>query len=318
MRRHYYSLTSLTYFFYIVTFGSGSSLDEVQMQESLLPKMKRDVQCADGVYQHGTITCCLCGVGQRLKEHCTAASSQDTQCERCEPGTYNSRANQDKSCKRCTSCSHENVGLEVETNCTRGGDTKCRCKANHYCIVANNKGCTMCSPCTWCGLEGVKVACNSSNDTVCNAKLERRTYAFTGVACALFALVVTALIWRNKKPKFSNGKSSVQIQSPATNEFEMEPIYILVGDPMQHVPAIVEVLGWKTMKDVAHKSGTNAIVIENCELDYPNDAQERTRRLLTIWVEGQGMGAMKTLVQILGDSNKYTAEKVSRILSSRV
>ncbi|XP_077586525.1 tumor necrosis factor receptor superfamily member 6 isoform X2 [Stigmatopora nigra] len=276
--------------------------------------MKREAQCADGVYQHGTITCCLCGIGQRLKEHCTAASSQDTQCERCEPGTYNSQANQDKSCKRCTSCSHVNVGLEVETNCTRGGDTKCRCKAYHYCIVPNNNGCTICSPCTWCGLGGVKVACNSSNDTVCNAKLEWRSYACTGVAFALFTLVVIALIWRNKKLK----KSPRIIQSPATNESEREPFNKPVGDPMQYVPAVVEVLGWKTMKDVAHKSGMDAIVIENCELDHPNDAHERTRRLLTIWVERQGMGAMNTLVQILRNGNEYTAQKVMHILSNPV
>ncbi|XP_057705137.1 tumor necrosis factor receptor superfamily member 6 isoform X2 [Corythoichthys intestinalis] len=288
------------------------------MQASLLSKMKREVQCADGMYQHDKTTCCLCAIGQRLKEHCTAASPKDTQCEQCEPGTYNSQPNQDKSCKRCTSCSHKNAALEVETTCTRGRDTKCRCKANHYCISVGTKGCTTCSPCTECGLEGVRVACNATHDTVCNAKLERRAYVYTGVAVALAIIVVAVFIYRNRKLKHCKQQFSRNSATVEFNREQMEPFNIPQTDPLPYLPAIAEVIGWKTMTRVAYKSGMNHVTIENCELDQQHDSQERTLQLLRIWVEQQGMDAMKTLVQILHDKHKYQAQKVSHILSTRI
>uniref|UniRef100_A0A3Q3DXM3 Tumor necrosis factor receptor superfamily member 6 n=1 Tax=Hippocampus comes TaxID=109280 RepID=A0A3Q3DXM3_HIPCM len=244
----------------------------------------------DGLYQHDSITCCLCAIGQRLKKHCTAASPQDTQCELCEPGLYNSHPNQDSNCKRCTSCSHQNANLEVESACTRARDTKCRCKAHHYCISANDQDCKLCSSCTECGLEGVKVACTATNDTVCNDKLK--------VWYGLLTLSVLQSIHR-------------LCHEPRPLSFLSSLTLVPYTDPSRHLPAIAKDLGWKTMVEVAMRSGMNPVRIDGCKIDNPHDSEERTLQLLRMWTQEQGMDAMKNLIQILHDiKQKGKAQKV--------
>ncbi|XP_061545963.1 tumor necrosis factor receptor superfamily member 6-like isoform X2 [Phycodurus eques] len=280
------SCTFLTCFFILLLFDSYSTLG---VRASLLlrsPKKREAQQCPDGLYHHGTIACCLCAIGQRLEQHCLAGSPDKTECDQCESGTYNSHPNQDRNCQRCTSCSHTNANLEVETLCTVARDTKCRCKTHHYCISANDQDCKLCSPCTECGMEGIKVACTATNDTVCNAQLERR----------------------------SNRQSS---NNPTTFEVEMQSISLPDTDPIRHLPAVAEVLGWTTMANVARRSGMSPIVIDSCELDYPRNSQEQTLQLLRKWVEEQGMDAMKKLIQTLTNiKQNYTAQRVLAVLSN--
>ncbi|XP_019747298.1 tumor necrosis factor receptor superfamily member 6-like isoform X2 [Hippocampus comes] len=305
MRTSYsFFASSLTRFSILVLFGSHLSLG---VDASSRLQKKREVLCADGLYQHDSITCCLCAIGQRLKKHCTAASPQDTQCELCEPGLYNSHPNQDSNCKRCTSCSHQNANLEVESACTRARDTKCRCKAHHYCISANDQDCKLCSSCTECGLEGVKVACTATNDTVCNDKLKVRSHVWiaVAVACAAVTIIVIGVCFRrNRKQRRNNQQSS---NNPATVRLEMEPI----NNPSRHLPAIAKDLGWKTMVEVAMRSGMNPVRIDGCKIDNPHDSEERTLQLLRMWTQEQGMDAMKNLIQILHDiKQKGKAQKV--------
>ncbi|XP_061644999.1 tumor necrosis factor receptor superfamily member 6 isoform X2 [Phyllopteryx taeniolatus] len=307
------SCTFLTCFFILVLFDSSSTLG-VRASLLLRSQKKREAQqCPDGLYQHGTIACCLCAIGQRLEQHCPAGSPEETECDQCESGTYNSHPNQDRNCQRCTSCSHPNANLEVETPCTVASDTKCRCKTHHYCISANDQDCKLCSPCTECGMEGIKVACTATNDTVCNAKLEGRNHVWTGVAvaCVLVVIILVLSIQRNRKNRRSNRQSS---NNPTTFEVEMQSFSHT--DPIRHLPAVAEVLGWTTMADVAIRSGMNPNIIDSLELDYPRNSQEQTLQLLRMWVEEQGMDAMKKLIQILRNIKKnYKAQNVLDVLS---
>lgn len=69
------------------------------------------------------------------------------------------------------------------------------------------------------------------------------------------------------------------------------------------------------MKDVAIRCGIPPARIESCELNHRGDAQEATLELLRIWVEREGSGAGRKLIQILQNSNKKRkAEKVTDIL----
>ncbi|XP_077438294.1 tumor necrosis factor receptor superfamily member 6 [Vanacampus margaritifer] len=310
-----YSFTSffLTYFFIFVLFGPYSSLG---VDESLQPKKKREVQCADGMYQHGTINCCLCAIGQHLKEDCTASNPQDTQCELCEPGTFNNYPNQNRNCQGCTSCSHHNANLEEETACTRARDATCRCKARHYCISAKDQDCKLCSSCTECGIEGVKVACTSTNDTVCNANLKERTHVWTVVVVVFVvaaAIVIGLCIRRTRKQRRSNQPS---LSKPVTSDTEMETMGMPYTDPSRHLPAIAEQLGWTTMSNVALRSGMNPVAVDSCKLNHPHDSQEQTQHLLRMFVQEQGKNAMNTLIQILHNMRQNdNAQKVRTILS---
>ncbi|XP_061693872.1 tumor necrosis factor receptor superfamily member 6 [Syngnathoides biaculeatus] len=310
-----YSCTFVTCFFILVLFGCYSSLG-VRRPSLLRSQKKREAQqCADGLYQHGESACCLCAIGQHLTDHCPAGSPEKTQCDLCESGTYSSHPNHNSNCQRCTSCSHPNTNLEVETPCTVARDTKCRCKAHHYCISANEQVCKLCSPCAECGMYGIKVACTATNDTVCNAKARNHIPAIVAICCVVPVLFVICLrTWKNRKQRQSSQKSSY---NPTTFEMEMQPSSIPPTDPFRHVPAIAEVLGWKTMADVAIRSGMNPVALENCERDHPRDSQERTVQLLRDWVQEQGMDAMKNLITILRNSKQnYKVQKVSAILSN--
>ncbi|XP_061843705.1 tumor necrosis factor receptor superfamily member 6 [Nerophis lumbriciformis] len=282
----------------------------------------QDSQCADGVYQHGKTTCCLCAAGQRLKKDCTSASPLDRKCEVCEPNTFRSSPNQQKTCERCTSCSHPNAYLEVDTACTRASDTKCRCKARHYCTSLSDRGCNLCHPCRECGAEGVKVACAAAHDTVCNDILNARRHLGTGLAAAVFLLGV-GLCWvgarkrlsKNRTPTDPNGNETEE-NDPNSDTTEENVLQLLLDkDPSPYLPEIAGVVGWKTMRHVAMTSGMSDVAIEACELNFPNDSEERTLQLLRKWVQGQGRDAMKNLVETLEKINHMvTKQKVVNIL----
>ncbi|XP_054655630.1 tumor necrosis factor receptor superfamily member 6-like [Dunckerocampus dactyliophorus] len=273
-------------------------------------------ECVDGLYRHGTSTCCLCAAGQRLLKHCTSASPHNGRCEPCEPNTYRSSPNQQSTCERCTSCSHPNANLEVDMACSRASDTKCRCKAHHYCISASDQGCKLCSPCGECGTEGIKVACTATNNTVCPNKLEARSRVWAGVACAAAVLTVVVLCcWRKRKQRLSNLQTSSAPNSSKT--LEMDLLSFNTVDPWRHLGDIADVLGWKTMSSVAMRNGMSPVVIEACTLDHPHDCQEQTLQLLKKWTEQQGRDAMKNLIQTLNTiKQRDKAQKVKDVLSN--
>ncbi|TNN81814.1 Tumor necrosis factor receptor superfamily member 6 [Liparis tanakae] len=113
-----------------------------------------------------------------------------------------------------------------------------------------------------------------------------------------------------------NGKRNRSPASESPTDPEMQPLAAPVVDLQPHLSDIAETIGWRDMHVVAMKSRIESAIIESCRLDYPNDSQEQTLRLLHIWVESQGREASRVLIQSLQTSDRRgKAEKVMAILS---
>ncbi|KAK9541451.1 hypothetical protein VZT92_001493 [Zoarces viviparus] len=275
--------------------------------------------CVDETYRYSDIkggrTCCLCGTGQYVKNHCTT-DLQYGECKECDPNTYSSQPNNRKSCEPCTSCSQPNANLEEKEPCTFAVDTKCQCKQDHYCS-SGTETCRLCNPCKECP-EGVKVACSGHNNTVCNDKIEEENNngVIIGIVVALIAALVIALTAYCIRKRYWKRNSNPNRPTNVADE-EMPLEAPVVDLQPHHLPAIAKALGWKDMREVARLSDIPEKDIESCQLDHRDDSQEQTVQLLKIWVEKQGRGASKNLIKILEESEKRTtAESVRKILSS--
>ncbi|KAM4607065.1 tumor necrosis factor receptor superfamily member 6 [Polymixia lowei] len=295
-------------------------------QSRTISRIKRQLDCQDGSYEHEGNTCCLCAIGQRLKEHCSGhPKNQKTSCELCESGkTYNSRPNSLPSCQPCTSCSHPSANLEEEEPCTTGKDSVCRCKPGHYC-ESDRKPCTFCQPCKKCDMEGEKTPCTATNDTVCN---DKGTDGQNGqqkvllsvlipllLVCVLVPPFVTLYICRKKKCFVFSVQSGSDAIERGRQDEEI-PLQVSGVDIMSHLPAIAKAVGWKAMRDVAMQSDMHS-AIESQTTNHPNDAEERTIQLLQDWVQKQGKKAPTELIQALKKMDRNdTAEKVVLIINN--
>ncbi|AWP13883.1 putative tumor necrosis factor receptor superfamily member 6 [Scophthalmus maximus] len=272
--------------------------------------------CTDGTYKHEGRTCCLCAAGRRLESHCSAADDYG-KCVLCDSGTYNSHPNALQRCEPCRSCEHPDANLEEEENCTPARNAKCRCQKDHFCI-SDTENCRICHACRICGTEGVRVDCTATNNTVCNERsegLESGEKAAIIVSILVFAILIAAALYymyvRRRKMRSRNLTPAQTNGNPAEVEF------LPVKDLHLHLPDIAAILGWKDMKDVAMRSGISTTAIDSCKLDHPNNSEEQTLQLLVKWVEKQGMGASKDLIEILQKSDKhFKAEKVKEILQN--
>ncbi|KAM6922869.1 uncharacterized protein fas [Lycodopsis pacificus] len=252
--------------------------------------------CVDGTYIDSGRTCCRCGTGQYVKDHCTTAL-QYGKCETCPTKTYSSQPNYLNSCEPCTSCSQPNANLKEKEPCTFAVDTKCQCKQDHYCS-SGTETCRLCNPCKECP-KGIKVACSARNNTVCNDKIEEVNNngviigSVLGSLIAALVIAVLAFLYMRKR------------YPPVV---DLQP---------HHLPDIADVIGWKDMRDIARRSGIPDNDIESCKLNHQNDSQEQTHQLLKIWMERQGREDSKNLIKALEENGKRAkAEKVQKILSS--
>ncbi|KAK5854128.1 hypothetical protein PBY51_015224 [Eleginops maclovinus] len=254
-------------------------------------------QCVDGTYEHEGATCCLCGAGTFVERHCT--TSQPRICTNCAERTYSSHPHYQESCEPCTSCSHTNANLEVDEPCTRARDATCRCKKDHFCSIGKEtcRICYLCKKCT----DGVKVACTATNDTVCNDKIEGGTN--TGMIAGIIVPIVLILIgllvfiWiRKHNRKGNNTPDEERNGGPAgvLEDLSLKEPLLALGP---NLPDIANIIGWKTMKDVAIRSCMLETTIENCKLNHVGDVQEQTLQLLQEFVQKEGGQALTTLIQ---------------------
>ncbi|KAL3971956.1 actin-binding protein IPP [Sarotherodon galilaeus] len=267
-------------------------------------------RCEDGTYDYEKRSCCKCPVGRRVTQHCT--NQNDTKCEICKSGTYNSVPNGLETCHPCTSCAHENANLEEEDKCTAGKDTKCRCKKDHFC---SSEICTICHPCKKCDIGGIKQACTANSDTVCNENGGGNLSggAIAGIVILVLIIIIAgaifALIWKKwskQKKENENHENDKKDDIPLLPDVDIEP----------HLPDIARELGWRDARNLALRSGINAATIDTCEMDYRNDAEERTLQLLLKWVQKEGKQASKKLIENLEEMNqKKKAEQIRDILS---
>lgn len=292
--------------FFIVGLVSLRSVD-------LSSALRETQQCVDGPYEHEGVTCCRCGAGMFVESHCT--TTQPGKCTSCREGTYSSHPHFQENCEPCTSCSHPNVNLELAVSCTRARDATCRCKKNHYCSSIGTETCRICYPCEEC-TEGVKVACTTTNNTVCSEKTEGGTN--TGLIVGLTVPIVLILLlgllvffWIRKRNRNNTPDEEINGRTGGLEiSFLKEPLLD------RDLPDIAEIIGWTDMKDVATRSGMQDTTIENCKLNHVGDAREQTLELLQEFVQKEGSQARTTLIQTLQKSGKRRiAERVIAILN---
>uniref|UniRef100_A0A673AVP8 Tumor necrosis factor receptor superfamily member 6 n=1 Tax=Sphaeramia orbicularis TaxID=375764 RepID=A0A673AVP8_9TELE len=254
-------------------------------------KQSRERRQACEEYTYEGRTCCKCGAGLKLKEHCSTPRTE-SECDLCEDNTFSSVPNSLTTCEPCRPCS-QLANLEAATNCTRTSDTVCKCKDHHYCI-SDTDPCTECRPCTVCdpGV-GVKVKCSPTNNTICNEPQEILHIAYLIVLdqCISVFLCINSFL----SPHFIS----------TVNE-----------NLKRYIPDIAPEIGWTDMRNIAMGSNIPIGIIESLELDYRQDSQERTIRLLGVWAEAEGREASRKLIQRLRKSSKKgKAERVMEILS---
>ncbi|XP_071061768.1 tumor necrosis factor receptor superfamily member 6-like isoform X2 [Pseudochaenichthys georgianus] len=246
-----------------------------------------------------------------VESHCT--TTQPGKCTSCREGTYSSHPNFQESCEPCTSCSHLYDNLELDVTCTRARDATCRCKNNYFCSIGKET-CKICYPCKEC-TEGVKVACTTTNNTVCSEKTEggTNTGLIVGLTVSIALILILGLLvffWigtcnRNNTP--DEERNGCGLESP----FLTEPLLD------RDLPDIAEIIGWTDMKAIATRSGMLDTAIENCKLNHVGDAREQTLALLQEFVQKEGSQARTTLIQTLQKSGKRRiAEMVIAKLNS--
>ncbi|CAG6016965.1 unnamed protein product [Menidia menidia] len=316
------------------------SLSPPERSARAWPARPRRQACVDGTYEHEGRSCCMCAAGERLEEHCTATPG-DRKCKPCEADTFNAHPNNQETCQPCASCSHPNgmygykkskvrhdakqsnkiANLEVAEPCTRARNTLCRCKEGHYC-VSDSAVCLVCHRCTTCGSEGVKQACTATNNTVCNQESQEHSEAGKIAGIIVGVLFVVALsvaaVYCVRKKRQRDAKPNGRVVSNTGSDVEMQPLTVPDMDLEPYLPEIAVKLGWKVTRDIAMRSEIPGPVIESCQLNWPNNSEEQTLELLKKWVEKQGRGASRKLIQMLEESDKRaTAEKVLEVISGR-
>ncbi|TDH01398.1 hypothetical protein EPR50_G00179450 [Perca flavescens] len=273
--------------------------------------------CIDGTYDHEGRTCCLCGAGLHLVEHCTT-DLQIGKCQTCPKLEYSSHPNYETSCEPCTSCSQPSANLEVDEPCTPARNTRCRCKENHYCS-SDIKPCITCKPCKVCD-EGIEVDCTPNSDTVCKEKIgDNKLWIILGIIVPMLVIglvvglaVGLACHWKRRRDRERRHPVELTDFTAAKSQLLRAPVV----DLQPHLPDIAEVIGWNDMKVVAMYSSIQNPAIEECQMNHPGNIQEAKLELLKIWVEKNGREASRNIVQILQSKGKRdTAEKVMDILS---
>ncbi|XP_039857614.1 tumor necrosis factor receptor superfamily member 6 isoform X2 [Simochromis diagramma] len=263
-------------------------------------RIRREPECLDGTYNFTNWSCCNCPVGQRVIEHCTNVNKRNGKCEVCERDTYNSEPSDRETCHRCTSCAQANANLEVEEECTAGRDTKCRCKEDHFC---SSESCTICHPCKKCGIGGVKEACTANSDAVCNG--DGGAIAGIIIVLLVFPGAVVGIIWIMKRKQKKEDEKSKEKLIRRLSDVDIVP----------HLPDIARELEWKNARTVALRTGISVVTTESYEMEYRNDAEERTLQLLFKWVEKEGKQASKKLIENLVDmKQKKKAKQIRDIL----
>ncbi|XP_028280042.1 tumor necrosis factor receptor superfamily member 6 [Parambassis ranga] len=296
----------------IVLFFVAASLTSASSRVHL--RGKRQAGCQDGSYTHEGRTCCMCAAGLRLVKHCTATSPNDGKCSICEPNTYNSLPNYKETCEPCKSCSQPSANMEVAEPCTAARNTKCRCKTGYYC--SSDTDCIACHPCKECGDAGVKTACNATSDAVCNDESQANHTAI--IVSVVIIIIIFAIAFAGALYLFFRKRQHSNEPQPAEQVDPLLPQ--LKGLELQPLlPDLAEVLGWKTMKEVAMRTGMLNTAIESCRQNHPGNAQEQTLELLSTWVERQGREAPEKLITTLHTSReRMKEERVRKIFSDKL
>ncbi|XP_062050734.1 tumor necrosis factor receptor superfamily member 1A [Lepus europaeus] len=128
---------------------------------------KGETVCPQGKYNHSqnkSICCTKCHKGTYLYNDCPGPGL-DSDCRKCENGTFTASENHLTQCLSCSKCRKERNQVEI-SSCTVDHDTVCGCRKNQYRRYWA-KTQFQCSNCSLCLNGTVIIPCQESQDTVC-------------------------------------------------------------------------------------------------------------------------------------------------------
>nr|XP_008529156.1 PREDICTED: tumor necrosis factor receptor superfamily member 6 isoform X2 [Equus przewalskii] len=256
-------------------------------------------ECQEG--QHGT----------RRATDCDAepAKRNITDCVPCSEGKdYTDKPHRSSKCRRCKICDEE-LGLEVEKNCTTTQDTKCRCKSNFFCSVPP---CEHCDPCITCK-HGIIENCTPTNDAKCREGSGSNLY---WLFCLLFLLLIAVFLLKRYglKRRCRNEEDDYRVCGDSNTEMEQRNLPDI--DLSKYISSIAEQMELNQVKEFARKNGIEEAKIDEIENDNPNNTAEKKVQLLRCWYQRHGKkGAYDTLIKSLKKINLCVlAEKIQNII----
>ncbi|XP_006831501.1 PREDICTED: tumor necrosis factor receptor superfamily member 6 [Chrysochloris asiatica] len=239
---------------------------------------KRDHICEKGQYHvaSSNLCCQLCPPGKKKTNDCSV-NGKLPNCSFCQEGEeYTEEANFLEKCRKCGICDKEH-GLEVEQNCTKIQNTKCRCKANFFC---DDNSCEHCYPCNVCE-HGVIEKCTPTRNAKCKEKGSKPEALWL---CSLLVLIIPAIIWD--------------------------------VDLSKYISHIADQMTINQVKEFVRKNGIHEARIDEIKNNHPQDTAEQKVQLLRAWYQLHGKkGAFSTLMKGLKKAHLCAlAEKIQEIV----
>ncbi|XP_059518755.1 tumor necrosis factor receptor superfamily member 6 isoform X3 [Myotis daubentonii] len=248
---------------------------------------KRESGCPEGQQREGNFCCRPCPPGERKKDDCKADGDKLV-CEPCSEGKeYTDEEHYSPTCRRCGICDGEH-GLEVEKNCTKTQNTKCRCKSNYFC---NTPPCEHCNPCSTCE-HGIIKDCTPTNDTRCKAGSTSHLRLLW--LLILVPIAAAFILWRVKRRRRNNNLPPSEPTSPDT---EMLPVISSDIDLTDYISTIAELMTISEVRDFVRKNGLKEAKIDEIKNDNLQNTAEQKVQLLRNWYQVHGKkDAFTTLI----------------------
>uniref|UniRef100_A0A8D1A667 Tumor necrosis factor receptor superfamily member 6 n=1 Tax=Sus scrofa TaxID=9823 RepID=A0A8D1A667_PIG len=294
--------------------GDDAQVTDPDSEMVKLNITKRESECPEGQHREGQFCCQPCPPGKRKHADC-ASPGGAPQCVPCSEGEdYTDKNHHSSKCRRCRVCDGEH-GLEVEKNCTRTQNTKCRCKPNFFCHTSQ---CEHCNPCTTCE-HGVIENCTPTSNTKC-----REVFQSAGsrsnlhwLWALLILIPVPALVYREVKRRCRRKENGYQ--KPITSNVEEVPM-IKDVDLGKYITRIAEQMKITEVKDFVRKNGIEETKIDEIMHDNPKDTAEQKVQLLRNWYLYHGKkDAYCTLIQGLRKAKlSALADKINDIVQKDV
>uniref|UniRef100_A0A452U7W7 Tumor necrosis factor receptor superfamily member 6 n=1 Tax=Ursus maritimus TaxID=29073 RepID=A0A452U7W7_URSMA len=237
----------------------------------------RETGCPEGLHRGNTFCCQPCPPGTRKEGDCKSERGESI-CVLCQEGVeYTEEKHFSDKCRRCILCDGEH-GLEVEKNCTRTQNTKCRCKPNFFCNVSE---CGHCTPCTTCE-HGILESCTPTSNTKCKEGSSSKFLWF----CVLIPILVAALIcwWMLRRRR----KKSNEVLRSTGSTTEMMPINFADIDLSKYITSVSEQMTITQVREFVRKNGINEAKIDEIKNDNLQDTAEQKVQLLRNWYQLHG------------------------------
>ncbi|KAI5942345.1 tumor necrosis factor receptor superfamily member 6 isoform X1 [Manis javanica] len=307
----FWVLLSLTLAFTAEALSKG---DDAQVTDVGKNVTKGESGCPAGLHRDGQFCCQPCLPGTWKASGCVVDGGKPD-CMPCPEGEeYTDKAHYSSKCRRCRICDGEH-GLEVEKNCTRTQNTKCRCKSNFFCNISL---CEHCNPCIKCE-HGVIENCTPTSNTRCKEVFQSADSRSHLWWLLLLILIPTAIVIFGVKKRCHKNKQDGGCES-GTLITEKVPMNLTDIDLNKYISSIAEHMKITQVKEFVRKNGVNEAKIDEIKNDNPHDTAEQKIQLLRNWYQLHGKkDAYRTLIRSLKKANLCTlAEKIEDIVQKDI